>query len=107
MTNLIEEQVALIAGDLNALAPGASDDVAMQTVCIKGHLGKILSQARPAITVQVRSSYGRDLVYPMDDRAALFARLINARTFSREHLRVIKALGYTVNVAAGQLPFEI
>ena len=34
------------------------------------------------ITVQVRSVYGNELVYPADDQAVLFASLIGAKTFN-------------------------
>ena len=57
-----------------------------------------------SITVSVRSVYGKELVYPADDQAALFAALIGAKTFGALQLRTIRALGYTVQVAAGQLP---
>lgn len=60
-----------------------------------------------AITVTVRNVYGNDLVYPADDMAARFAALIGAKTFNRSQLGQIKALGYAIHVAAGQLPFEI
>ena len=56
------------------------------------------------ITVSVRSVYGNDLVYPADDQAALFAALIGVKTFNAVQVRTIRALGYTVHVAAGQLP---
>ena len=56
------------------------------------------------ITVQVRNVYGNDLVYPADDQATLFARLINAKTFNAGQLGTIRALGYAVHVASGQLP---
>jgi hypothetical protein len=56
------------------------------------------------ITVAVRSVYGSDLVYPADDAAATFAALIGAKTFGARHLALIRSLGYTVHVAAGQLP---
>ena len=56
------------------------------------------------ITVAVRSVYGNELVYPADDAAATFAALINAKTFNRQQLTLIRTLGYTVNVAAGTLP---
>ena len=56
------------------------------------------------ITVAVRSVYGNDLVYPADEKAILFAQLIGAKTFSAGQLRTIRALGYTVHVAAGKLP---
>ena len=56
------------------------------------------------ITVQVRSVYGNDLVYPADEPALLFARLVNAKTFNAVQLGTIRALGYAVHVAAGTLP---
>lgn len=56
------------------------------------------------ITVAIRNVFGSDLVYPADDNAALFATLIGAKTFSLRHLVLIKALGYTVHIAAGKLP---
>ena len=56
------------------------------------------------ITVAVRNVYGNDLVYPADDTAATFAALIGAKTFNRQQLGLIRTLGYTVHVAAGQLP---
>ncbi len=59
------------------------------------------------ITVQVRSVYGNELVYPMDDTSLLFARLLNVKTFNHHQLSTIKALGYSVHVAAGHLPFSI
>jgi hypothetical protein len=59
------------------------------------------------ITVQVRNVYGNDLVYPMDDTAALFARLVGAKTFNAGQLATIKALGYAIHVASGKLPFDL
>ena len=56
------------------------------------------------ITVSVRSVYGSDLVYPADVQAALFAALVGAKTFNARQLATIRALGYAVHVAAGQLP---
>ena len=56
------------------------------------------------ITVAVRSVYGNDLVYPADDQAALFAALVNAKTFNARQIGLIRELGYDIHVAAGQLP---
>jgi len=56
------------------------------------------------ITVSVRNVYGNELVYPADDTAALFANLIGAKTFNARQIGQIRALGYAVHVAAGQLP---
>lgn len=59
------------------------------------------------ITVAVREVYGNPLVYPADDQAALFAALIGAKTFNRQQLATIKALGYEIHVTAGQLPWPV
>jgi hypothetical protein len=59
------------------------------------------------ITVQVRNVYGNDLVYPYDDTALMFARLTSSKTFSQANLQTIKALGYSIHVAAGHLPFDL
>jgi hypothetical protein len=59
------------------------------------------------ITVQVRTVYGNDLVYPVDETALLFARLVNVKSFNAHQLATIKALGYAVHVASGKLPFEM
>ena len=56
------------------------------------------------ITVQVRSVYGNDLVYPADDAAVLFASLLGVKSFNAHQVRTIRALGYAVRVAAGTLP---
>jgi len=56
------------------------------------------------ITVQVRDVYGRTLVYPADDTGHLFARLLQVKTFNAHQVACMRALGYAVHVAAGQLP---
>jgi hypothetical protein len=56
------------------------------------------------ITVRVQNVFGNDLVYPADDAALTFARLINAKTFNAHQIRCIRAPGYAVHVAAGTLP---
>jgi hypothetical protein len=59
------------------------------------------------ITVQVRNVYGNDLVYAMDEKAAMFAMLLKVKTFNAYQLRYIKALGYEIHVASGKLPFNL
>ena len=56
------------------------------------------------ITVQVRSVYGNELVYPADDQAALFASLLQVKSFNARQVGTIRALGYAVHVASGSLP---
>jgi hypothetical protein len=52
------------------------------------------------ITVTVRDIYGIPTIYPACDTAKLLARLANTKTLTRQALETIKALGYTVTVAA-------
>lgn len=60
-----------------------------------------------AITVQVRNVFGNNLVYPMDENAIQFSRLTGRKTFTAADLRVVKALGLSVHVAAGKLPWVV
>lgn len=50
------------------------------------------------ITVKVKSIYGVDKIYPVDDDSRTFARLAGTTTLTDEAIRHIKALGYTVKV---------
>lgn len=50
------------------------------------------------ITIEIKEVYGAGLVYPVCEKAKLFARLINKKTLPHEAIQIIKALGYTVNV---------
>jgi len=59
------------------------------------------------ITVQVRNVYGKDLVYPADETAIRFARLLEVKSFNAHQVRMIKTLGYAIHVASGKLPFDM
>lgn len=52
------------------------------------------------ITVTVREVYGVRTIYPACDTAKLLARLAGTKTLTAAALQTIKALGYTVAVAA-------
>jgi hypothetical protein len=52
------------------------------------------------ITVQIRSVYGRETVYPACPDAVRFAELAGAMTLTPKSLRLIEALGYTIEVEA-------
>lgn len=52
------------------------------------------------ITVTVREVYGIKTIYPACDTAKLLARLAGTKTLTAAALQTIKALGYTVAVAA-------
>ena len=49
------------------------------------------------IKVELRQSYGRDLIYPVCDQAKLFAKLMNVKTFTLSQTRTIIDLGYKVD----------
>lgn len=51
-----------------------------------------------SIQVQVKSVYGNEVVYPVCDKAKLFAKLAGTRTLTTASIEVIKALGYTLEV---------
>ena len=51
------------------------------------------------ITVEVRSVYGRDTIYPVDDAAAAFAAIAGTTTLTVPVLKQIIALGYEVRYA--------
>jgi hypothetical protein len=65
---------------------------------------QVLAMPENVITVAVRNVYGNELVYPADSRASLFAAMIGQTTFSVRHISALRALGFTIHVAAGQLP---
>lgn len=51
-----------------------------------------------SIKVQVRSVYGNEVIYPICEKAKLFARLAGTKTLTWQAVQTIKALGYTVAV---------
>jgi hypothetical protein len=55
------------------------------------------------IEVEVRNVYGNKLLYPVNETAARFAELLGVKTFNRQQVEGIKALGYVV----GQVVAEV
>lgn len=55
------------------------------------------------LQVELRSVYGNQLLYPVNDLAKQFAKLLGVKTFNRQQVADIKALGFTV----GQVVAEI
>ncbi len=58
----------------------------------------------PYVSVQLRSSYGRDLIYPMNATARLFTQLVGRKTFHEADLKVISNLGYEIRWISRELP---
>jgi hypothetical protein len=57
------------------------------------------------ITVQVRTVYGRETIYPACTVSVLLARLAGTTTITPEAMRTIQALGYSVAVEAPAYSF--
>lgn len=50
------------------------------------------------IIVELKSSYGKTWVYPVCAKAKLFTELTGARTFTHQHIAIIKQLGYEIEL---------
>lgn len=50
------------------------------------------------ITVRIKQNFGRTDIYPVCERAQIFARIANAATLTQKVIEHIKTLGYTVKV---------
>lgn len=57
------------------------------------------------ITVQVRSVYGQETVYPACPLSAFFAALAGTKTLTADSLRLIRAQGISIKVEALSLHF--
>lgn len=55
------------------------------------------------LEVEIRNVYGKGLLYPVNDVAKLFAKLLDVKTFSRQQIADIRSLGYVV----GQVVAEV
>lgn len=49
-----------------------------------------------SIRIQKRSVYGNDLVYPICDKAKLFAEIAEQKTLTPRVLMLIQSLGYSL-----------
>ena len=50
------------------------------------------------LTVETKNLYGNDLVYPVCDKAKLFASIANTKTLGVNTIVLIKKLGYNFEV---------
>lgn len=52
------------------------------------------------ITVQIKSVYGNEAIYPICPQAKLFAEIAGTKTLTRTTINLVKDLGFKVNVVA-------
>ena len=50
------------------------------------------------ITVQIKTVYGNDLIYPACAQAQLFAKMLGTKSLTEQAISYIKQLGYKVIV---------
>jgi hypothetical protein len=50
------------------------------------------------IKVRITNKYGKELIYPMCQKAELFCSIAGAKTLTRSNIESIKALGFDVDV---------
>ena len=52
------------------------------------------------IRIQLKTVYGRELIYPICEKAKLLVKLLKRKTFTEEDIPVIQALGYTIEIVS-------
>lgn len=50
----------------------------------------------PTLELQVKSAYGVERIYPINEIAKKLAELLNRKTFTKEDLAKLKDIGFTV-----------
>lgn len=58
-----------------------------------------------SITIRIRQVYGNTTIYPVCDRAQLFAKIAGTKTLTKQALLDITTLGYIIRVE--QQTFEV
>lgn len=51
-----------------------------------------------SVQVQIKNVYGNQSIYPVCDKAKIFANMVGQKTLTLANIEHIKKLGYTVEV---------
>lgn len=52
----------------------------------------------PKVKVTIRNVYGKQLIYPVNDDAQKFTKLLGKKTIDQSELEVIKSLGFEIEL---------
>ena len=55
------------------------------------------------ITVEVKRVYGEEKIYPVCEKALIFAKMVGQKTLTPSNIANIKALGYTIKVSQPEI----
>jgi len=55
------------------------------------------------ITVEIKTVYGNEAIYPVCETAKTFAQLVGTKTLTRDAIAKIKRLGYLIEIKAPTL----
>lgn len=55
------------------------------------------------IKVQIKQNYGVDTVYPLCEKGRVFARIAGTKTLTEQTIKLMKQLGYTLELEAKTL----
>lgn len=59
------------------------------------------------IKVKIVSTYGMERIYPACDTSRQFATIAGTKTLSKSNIKIIKSLGYSVEVVSPEKPIYL
>jgi len=57
------------------------------------------------ITVQIKTNYGSEAIYPICKMAEGFAAIAGTKTLTRQTLRMIKNMGFEIEIQSPKISF--
>tara|TARA_R110000796_G_scaffold94354_1_gene199118 strand:- start:24 stop:242 length:219 start_codon:yes stop_codon:yes gene_type:complete len=56
------------------------------------------------LEIQIKTVYGNELIYPINDKALLLTKLLKKKTFTVNDLEILQELGYKFKIKAYEVP---
>jgi hypothetical protein len=57
------------------------------------------------ITVQIKTNYGNEAIYPVCKMAEGFAAIAGTKTLTRQTLRMVKNMGFEIEIESPKISF--